>query len=184
MPKSRNNIVTKGLSGKIDDLVFRQMDGQTIVSRSPHVSSINSSAQQAARNLFRMAAVYAKAAIANPILLQFYKSKAKKGQRPYQMAIADFCKPPEILEIDSSLYKGSIGDSITVQAIDNGRVNTVKFRIESNGNLLEEGDAIIQSDGLSWTFTCGMPNSTIAGTLVSITATDLAGRKSSKQFTL
>jgi hypothetical protein len=40
MAKSKNNVITFGLSGKTGDLIiFRRRDGQTIVTKVPHVSS-------------------------------------------------------------------------------------------------------------------------------------------------
>jgi len=47
MAKSRNNVITHGLSGLIGDLlVFRQKGGKTIVSDRPKVRVDNSNANQ------------------------------------------------------------------------------------------------------------------------------------------
>jgi len=39
-------------------------------------------------------------------------------------------------------------------------------------------------DGLTWNYTSHVVNGSLPGTLITVTATDLAGRVSSKQFNL
>ncbi|RYZ18452.1 MAG: hypothetical protein EOP49_49605, partial [Sphingobacteriales bacterium] len=177
MARSKNNIATQGLSGSIDQFVFRQLHGKTVVAKRPKTSESVKPAQQVVRNIFKMATIYAKNALSNPVLLQFYRSKARKGQSPYNMALADYCKPPEIGDIDASSYNGSIGSTIKVVVTDNGKVESVKLKIQK-GSLIEEGDAVLQSDGLTWMFTTTVANSTLNGTIISVDATDLAGRHS------
>jgi hypothetical protein len=54
MAKSKNNVVTFGLSGKIGDLlVFRQRDGQTIVAKVPQQSGKVSEKQKMQRKRFQ-----------------------------------------------------------------------------------------------------------------------------------
>jgi hypothetical protein len=64
MAKSQKNVVTYGLSGKIGDLlVFRQVDGKTIVSKIPKQSKTVLEKQQKQRNRFQQATIYAKSAL-------------------------------------------------------------------------------------------------------------------------
>jgi hypothetical protein len=64
MAKSKNNVLTYGLSGKIGDLlVFRQRDGITIVSKMPEQQKTVSAKQKANRERFQQAAIYAKIAV-------------------------------------------------------------------------------------------------------------------------
>jgi hypothetical protein len=66
MAKSKNNVVTYGLSGKIGDLlVFRQVDGKTVVSKIPTQSTSVSEKQQAHRKRFQQAVVYGNMAVRN-----------------------------------------------------------------------------------------------------------------------
>jgi hypothetical protein len=67
MAKQERNVVTYGLSGKVGDLlVFRQVKGQTIVSKAPKVSTKLSEKQEAHRERFRQAVIYAQAATVEP----------------------------------------------------------------------------------------------------------------------
>jgi hypothetical protein len=185
MAKSTNNIVTHGLSGKVDLIVFRQLHGQTIVSKTPRSLGPPSDAQIEIRSRFKEAAMYAKAAIANAALKLFYNSKARGGQSAYNAAMGDFFKKPEIGEVDTSAYNGSIGSRIVVPVTDDGKVVSVKMTIQKgNGSLVEEGDATLHANGLHWEFTATTLNDSVSGSLLTITATDIPGNSSSKQKNL
>lgn len=184
MAKSNNNLATTGLSGKIGPFVFRQWYGRTVVGMRPKRSSIISAGQLAIRNLFKLASIYAKAALNNPVLLQFYESRSGEGISSFNLALADYFKPPEIGDIDTSSYDGSVGSHIKVVVTDNGKVESVRMRIEDNGSLLEEGDAILQADGMTFIYTATVANGSINGTSIMVDAVDLPGRHSLKQKSL
>ena len=58
MAKSVNNIITHGLSGKIGDLlVFKQVDGKTIVSKAPRKSNTETEKQKQHRAKFQEAII-------------------------------------------------------------------------------------------------------------------------------
>jgi hypothetical protein len=185
MARSKNNIVTQGLSGRVDQLVFRQRFGQTVVTRKHRPSGEPSDAQINLRSRFRQAAAYAKAAIADAATKLFYSSKAKAGQSAYNVALADFFNAPEIGEIDTSAYNGSIGSRITVPVTDGGKVVSVKVKIhKGDGTLVEEGSALQQSNGLYWMFIARSLNDGLSGSIITVSATDLPNHSSLKQITL
>jgi len=184
MARSKNNIATEGLSGKISQLVFRQRYGKTVVAKRPVMSGVITAAQESVRNLFRQGAIYARSVLNNPLMFAFYKSKTRVGQTPYNLALADYCKAPEIGEINSSGYNGGVGQPLSVVVTDNGRVESVKLKIENGNGMVEEGDATPGMDGLTWHYASHVVNGSLAGTRITVTATDLAGRVSSKQFNL
>ena len=185
MSQSKNNIVTKGLSGKVYQLVFKQWFGRTVVAKRPRKFSTVTSNQLNIRETFKNAAAYAKAAITDAALKLAYKAKAKPGQTAYNMAVADFFTLPEIGEIDSSGYNGQAGSTLIAPVTDDFKVKTVKVRIEkANGSLLEEGDASLLPDGLNWMYVSTVANGTVTGTKVSFTATDMPGHSISKLKTL
>jgi hypothetical protein len=67
MAKQKNNVVTYGLSGKIGDLlIFRRINGKTVISKTPERSKTVTEKQTATRKRFRQVTFYAKAAVANP----------------------------------------------------------------------------------------------------------------------
>ncbi len=185
MARSKNNIVTHGLSGRVDQVVFRQVSGQTIVTRKPRDYGPPSDAQLDMRSRFKEAVAYAKAAIADSATKLFYGSKAKPWQNAYNVAFSDFLKAPEIGKIDASAYDGSTGSRITVPVTDYGKVVSVKVKIQKgDGTLVEEGDAVLHANGLHWVFTATVLNNSLLGSLITITAFDLPGHSSFKQIIL
>ena len=185
MATSKNNIATHGLSGMMDLFVFRQWRGKTVVGMKPKASNSVSAAQQQVRTLFKQAATYAKAAITNATTKLFYSSIAGDEMSAYNAAFGDFFNAPEIGDIDASGYNGSIGSSILVPVTDDGQVMSVKVRIESsNGTLVEEGAAILQADGLNWMYTTTAANGALAGSIITVSATDMPKHSSSKQINL
>jgi hypothetical protein len=112
MAKQKGNVVTHGLSGKIGDLlIFRQRDGQTIVSKIPEQQKTVSEKQTEVRKRFQQATLYAKISIATPGVKERYDSEAKKrkGMTAYNVAVADFYNAPDIETIDLSAYTGAAG---------------------------------------------------------------------------
>ena len=75
MAKQSNNVVTHGLSGKVGDLlVFRQVDGKTVVANAPRKSKKVSESQLQHRKKFQLAVIYAQV----PENQEMYKEKATK----------------------------------------------------------------------------------------------------------
>jgi len=185
MAKSKNNIATHGLSGQVDQLVFRQWFGKTIVGKTSRHSTSVSAAQEQVRLTFRQATTYAKAAITDNAIRLLYKSKAEPGQSAYNMAVADFFKPPEIGEIDSTGYTGQTGSKIIAAVTDDVKVASVSVKIENpDGSLVEQGDAVLQTDGLHWMYNCTSLNASLTGDIITVTALDLPGHPSVKQKTI
>lgn len=129
--------------------------------------------------------LYARAILQNAAIMKAYKTKATRGQSAFNLAIADFFKPPVVVAVDLRLLANQVGSKITALVTDNFRVETVKVKIEkANGTLLEEGDAVLQPDGLHWQYTTSTANSNNTGNTVSIIATDLPGHSIVEQKTI
>ncbi|HEY0059412.1 MAG TPA: hypothetical protein VGB56_09760 [Flavisolibacter sp.] len=185
MARSNNNIATHGLSGKVGQLVFRQRNGRTFVSKVPRAQGPPSEAQLDLRSRFRQAVLYARTAVADAATKLFYTSRVKPWQTAYNVAFSDFFKTPQIGDIDASAYNGTAGSLITVPVTDDGKVVLVKVKIQKgDGTLVEEGDAVLQVNGLHWVFTAAAPNNSLPGSLITITAFDLPGHSSFKQIIL
>jgi hypothetical protein len=79
MAKQKGNVVTHGLSGKIGDLlVFRQVDGKTVVSKIPERPKTVSDKQKEHRERFQRATFYAKSAVDAPETKELYTEQAKR----------------------------------------------------------------------------------------------------------
>lgn len=180
MASSINNIITRGLSGKLGQFIFRRWYGKTVLTIKAARYNKKSALQVQRQLLFRQAIAYAKTAISDPSLFKFYSSKTKGAQRPYNVAISDFLSPPVIHEVDLSRYDGSIGSTIKALVTDNGRVAQVNIRIEKpDGSLIEKGEAVMLKDGIHWVYTTTISNN--SPSVLIIEALDLAGRISEKR---
>jgi hypothetical protein len=178
MAKQKGNVVTHGLSGKIGDLlVFRQVNGRTVVSKIPEQSKTVSEKQKVQRQRFQRATVYAKIAVGVPGTGELYAGKAKKhsSKTAYHLAVADFLNAPDIHTVDLSEYTGAAGDEIRIEVSDDFAVKTVYVQINNaDGSLVEEGEAV-NSAGYLWTYTATQNNESLEGDRILITASDLPG---------
>ena len=183
MAKSKNNIITHGLSGKVGDiLVFRQRAGQTIVSKVPVQSGELTENQKAVNRKFQQAVIYAKASLADASLKAAYAAEAEGAQTGYNIAIADFFHAPDISEVDFSAYAGQPGDKIKIRVSDNFMVKEVRVAImNSDGTIADQGIAANDINGLDWIFTATEANPSLEGDKIIITATDNPDNKAVKE---
>ncbi|MDR1198508.1 MAG: hypothetical protein LBK94_05790 [Prevotellaceae bacterium] len=187
MAKSKNNVITYGLSGKIGDLlVFRQVDGKTIVSKIPEQPKTVSEKQKANRGRFQQAVIYAKIAIEAAETKDLYaeQAKKKKGITAYNIAVADFFNAPDIDTVDLSAYAGAAGDVIRIIVSDDFAVKSVHVKISNaDGSLVEEGYAV-RGAGNLWIYTAVQNNDSLDGDRILITASDLPGNTVSEERSL
>jgi len=178
MAKSRNNVVTHGLSGKVGNmLVFKQLNGNTIVSNRPRKSGKPASDKQVAQTQrFAQAIIYAKAAMSVPEIKLAYAAATTMGITPFNVAMADKMKAPEIQEVNVVAYTGKIGDVIVVKATDDFKVTQVTVEIQHpDGSLVEKGDAVLSETGLEWQYKAVNANNAVQGCKVIARAMDLPG---------
>ncbi|WP_304068214.1 hypothetical protein [Pedobacter glucosidilyticus] len=177
------NDLVMGSSGKIGKmLVFRQVAGKTIVAKRGIRTAPFTENQEAIKERFKEATLYAKAVTNDPISKQWYEALVKPGQSAYNLALADFCKSPTIKKITLTAYNGQIGNEILIRAVDNFSVETVQIElVDTNGNNIETGVALLQENGLDWMYTVTANNPTLLGTTIRVTATDLPGNQTVKE---
>lgn len=140
------NSITKGFVGSIGGLLFRQIDGRTIVSKKPRAPRKQSEQQRANRLKFKNASYWAKTILIIPARKEYYKRMAKKLKLPnaYTAAICDYMRKGEIKEIDTRLYKGNAGDTILIKTFKKDfSIDTVRVTLRDHGgNVIEMGDAV------------------------------------------
>ena len=179
MAESKNNIITHGLSGKVGDLiVFRNKGGKTFVSSAPRKSTGEpSNAQKVHRKQFQEASVYGKTVLLTSDTKEGYETVAKKkGLSAYNVAVADFLKAPNIVEINLSRYTGVVGDIITIVVTDNFKVETVTVNIDNvDGSEVESGAALPDASGMIWTYTAKVANVSLSGDKITVRAYDMPG---------
>ncbi len=158
MAKLTVNSLLKGLRGKIDNLVVREIRGQLFIGRKPRPRGKRSKptpAQAAHRGRFKAASEYAKAVQRDAALLAFYAPFARaRGLRVRAVALSDFFHPPKVEAIDLRRYRGRAGDPITVRATDAFGVVSVTVSIcSATGAVLETGEASLRARRWHYTAT-------------------------------
>jgi len=177
MARSRNNVITHGLSGKVGDLVlFSQRFGQTFMGKIPIQTGKTSSIQRAVRDKFQLAVKYARRCLQNPALKELYAQRAGGGVTAFNLALADFFIAPVIADIITGGYTGTAGSQIEVQVTDDTKVKTVSISIiAADGTLIEEGAALQEPGTDQWLYTATVTNPLLTGSKVKAVATDLPG---------
>jgi hypothetical protein len=185
MAKQKGNVVTYGLSGKVGGLlVFRQVNGKTVVSKIPEQPKTVSDKQKDQRQRFQSATFYAKIALGSPETKELYDAKANKrsGKTAYHVAIADFLNAPDIHDVDLSAYTGTAGDEIRIIASDDFAVVSVHVQIENvDGSIVEEGYAV-NSVGNLWIYTVTANNESPDGNKIVVSASDMPGNVTTKSI--
>jgi hypothetical protein len=86
MEKSKGNVKTFGLSGKIGNLlVFRQRAGQTIAAKLAEPSKKSSEKQEAHRKFFQQATISANVAVGDTLLKRIVRCDGKDKERNHRL---------------------------------------------------------------------------------------------------
>jgi len=150
----------RGLSGGMGDWVYQMRNGKTILGMKPINNKEPSEAQLAQRERFRLAAAYAKFAMADEATRAFYEPIAQQRDIPfYALAIGDFLQGPSIKPLDLSGYKGRIGDPIYITTKDNIGVVDVNVELtRTDGSNIERGKAVeTGARSGKWVYTATVP---------------------------
>ena len=188
MAKQKNNIImrsTRGMVGK--QIVFKRRAGKGYVAAPPEVNENRqpTPTQAVVQQRFREAIAYASAAIKSPELKEAYLEKAKRNQSAHNVAFQDAFLKPEVTGIITQAYLGQVGNIIVVHATDDFKVNAVKVSIHNSANeLVEEGAAVENADGLSWSYTATQANPNVDGAVITATAIDIPENEGSLSVTL
>ena len=179
MAKSENNEVMFGARGRVGNLVvFKNYYGRTIISKvkTKRDNEEFSEKQELTQERFKEAVIYAKGAVKDEILCDFYRPFVKGGCKIYNLAIADFCKPPQVKSINVTSYHGNVGDYLIIRAFDNFKVVGVEVTVtKRNGCLLEGAAAVLAANEADWVYTATTCNADVMGTIISVKVTDTPG---------
>lgn len=186
MAEVKNNIVTQGASGMLGDMiVFRQVNGKTIMATKPRQSEKKSEKQIEHQARFQKATIYGRSAVAKPELKSEYEAAVgEKGNSAYQVAVADFLNAPSIQEVNLSKYHGNVGDVISILVTDDFKVQRVEVEIHDPDGTLVEAGCAVAGFGVEWVYTATVKNASLAGDKITITAFDLPGNTDVEDKTL
>ena len=141
-----------GASGKLGGVVFRQVNGKTVVQAANESNVKRSALQLMFNDKMRMASAHAKAALRDPVVRAHYEKKMKRlnVSSPYTAACTDFLRNGCIDKVDTSKYdKGQI--VVMASKADLGFEEvTVKLSTQKDGQVIK-GKAVRKEHGL-WLF--------------------------------
>ena len=173
MAKVINNALWRGVSGKLGDIVIRQIPNETIyLSARPDFSNRQfNTAQKDHQQRFTKAAAYARRAVRmEPAYAELARRTMKKA---YNIALSDWFNPPVVHSIER------VGDTIRVEAGDDVMVARVRVKIlDEKGEVLEQGHAIQRDPELCpewWEY-----RSKTEGRTILVEAWDLAGNRADR----
>jgi hypothetical protein len=153
--------------------VIRRLGKQTIFSRRPVVKNKPTVRQQANRDRFAEATLFAISELKKPKASLEYKIMAElQGLKTAHLAaISDFLLRPEIDTVDVKGYKGNPGDVIHITPCMPYKVVEVDVNIYAkDGTLVEAGKAV--EDELNWKYVATIANTMAAGSAVELVAHD------------
>lgn len=184
MAKSKS-LLTAGLRGAVGGtLMFRKMNGETVVSAFPEKSSKEPSEKQLAqRGRFRLASLYAQRIKTDPVLLEEYVvAAAKKGYPSARsLMIADYFRLPEILSMNVNTQQD--GTVLEALVVDYMRVQSVTVSMKNpEGQVLESGSCTLSADQQTWTYAVQVVEHLVAGVNIEFIATDLPGNVTTESF--
>ncbi len=181
------NDLVEGSSGRFGKrLIYIRRGDKTIIGRrSAKRRNPNTPLQQGVRELFAEGVLYAREVIADEVKKALYQAKATGNQSAFNVALSDFCKAPEIRKYSVSDYTGQIGDKISIRAIDDFKVESVKLVIKSStDSTIEEGLAVLSANGADWIYTATVANPTLPGTKLIMSAADMPGNITTQEVIL
>src|SRR5687768_11530420 len=116
MARIKNNIFVRGLTGSVgDQFVIRQdRAGRTIIANKPMFDDNRefTPTQKTQQEAFRQATTYAKFAKEQEI---YIAKAAGTPMTAYNVAVADWFREPQVLEIDTRGWTGEMGQTIRIK---------------------------------------------------------------------
>jgi hypothetical protein len=184
-----NNPLLKGASGMLGKtFICRQgRDGRLVMSNRPKRPENLTVHQLAVKSKFLQAVTYAKGQMLIPDAKAEYETgMSYKLNSAYGVAVADYLKGPQIHGVDSTEYRGQVGEKLVISATDNFKVTNVQVEIRSATNeLIEEGNANVNLENpMLWVYVSKTANNDLTGSKVIVKAKDKPNNITTKEFML
>lgn len=183
MARTRNNCVTTHTSGKLGHTVFT-IDG-TMRSRPDVNKRVWSPLQKEHLTRIEEAKEYARMAISDPALNEFYAERAarKHGLGAWHLAIRDYYYPPVIHSVNFHDFKGRRRDTVRIYALDNFKVAAAKMKFTSpEGIIPDEGNGFEEELHGDWIYILKSDIELAAGLRVAIQVWDLPGNQTTEEL--
>jgi hypothetical protein len=169
------NILVRGFSGKFgNQVVFRRRGNKTILANIPGPrKSKPKGKQRESCDDFSEAVDWARFVVKDPERAAKYKAKATGLQSGYNVAIADYMRPPKVTGINYYAYHGHPGEMILVTATDVFEVKSVLLKIHNpKGKLIESGQCTPDPSGTYWQYIATKEVESLEGVTIKAIAYD------------
>ena len=178
MAISYNNIITRGYSGKVGNVILKNYGGTSVMTKLPDCSKVIKTARQMVfMNKFAMGVKFGQFAKDNLTLCENYNKK-RPDLSPYHAAISDFMTRPVIERVEVSEYQEHPGDVVTVSAWDKWNIEGVGVVIfNAIGEVIEFGEAVPKefSGNTEWEYKVTVENADYKGGRIEVRVTDKPG---------
>jgi hypothetical protein len=178
MAVSYNNVITRNYSGRVGDIILKNYNGKSVMTKRPDCSKVIKSARQLELNdKFKKAVKYGQYVIKNQELSDYYRRK-RPDLDPYHAAISDYQSRPVIERVDVSGYQGLPGNVVTISVWDKWGIEGVDMVIfNSLGEVIECGAAIPRqfSGNTEWDYTATVENIDYKSSRILVRAKDHPG---------
>lgn len=184
MAKVKLSAALEKASGKMGNVVFKKYHDEVIMAHVPDMSGHKPTVGQAShRERFKLAVLYGKTVLADPVKKAVYEATAKqKGISAFALTVADFLNGPVVNAIDVSTYSGKAGDTLRITASDDFEVTGVAVAIhDTAGAVLEQGAATAADGAWNYVTTTDLPPGQPVS--IEVTAADRPGHKTTKTQT-
>jgi hypothetical protein len=175
MARISSDSLMHGASGRVGDLLFRQVFGKTIVQAYQEPRGPRTELQKLFNHKMRQAASQARAALRNPAVKAHYEKKKKhlKVSSAYTAACTDFLRHGRIDKIDTSKYhKGTI--TVNAFKADLGFEEVTAKITTKEGKLIASIRGTIRQPGI-WIFKASVPLPRLEDAVITIAAKDKIG---------
>ena len=175
MARIAPNSLMSGASGRVDDFVFRQFQGKTIVQAYTQPRGQRSPLQKVFNHKMREAATQARAALRDPAVKAHYEKKKKRLNvtSAYTAACTDFLRTGRIEKVDTSKYDQGL---IVVKAYkaDLGFEEVVVKILRKDGTLVTAAKGVAREQG-NWLVKINEVLPGIEDVMISVEARDKIG---------
>lgn len=128
---------------------------------------------------------YAKYAMTEEYLKDFYRALEKPGLTLFECALLDSLYEPVIIKVGWKKYTGQQYDEIPITVYDDSMVILVEVAIvDKNGFLIEDSYALPVYDMVKWVYTVEIENPAIDGCSIIVSAEDNPGNRVTQIFKL
>jgi hypothetical protein len=178
MAKFKMNKMVEGATGKVGNMVFRQVGRTTLFTQAPERGDVVATEAQIAQRLrFKHAINFAKQVLLLPEEKALYEAQATGDfDNAFNLAVQDYMAAPKIDSVKLTDYSGQINQPLNITVFESAKVTAATVTITRADNTVVESGALNRlPDSFEWQYMTTQVNAVLAGTKITFTITDAEG---------